>query len=95
MVNQSQSHYGAPTGAVWWDNNTQSFKVVTGPNQSMELGMDTVNVELRPDVERILRWAERKMMEEARLDQLCKQFPNLEEARREFEIMLALVKDRS
>jgi hypothetical protein len=35
------------------------------------------------------------MQEEDQLDQLCKKFPNLEEARREFEVLLALVKNRT
>ncbi len=95
LVNQSQHPYNGPTGQVWWDGNTRSFKIVSGPGQSMDLGMDNVNLEFRPEVERILRWAERKMQEEDQLDQLCKKFPNLDEARREFEVLLALVKNRS
>jgi hypothetical protein len=94
VVNQN-TYCGAPTGQVWWDGSTQRLKVVTGPGQSMDLHSNSANIEFRPEVNRILEWAERKMQEEDQLDQLCKKFPNLEEARREFEVLLALVKNRT
>lgn len=92
VVNQG-TYYGAPTGAIWWDSNTQGFKVVTGPGQSADLPMHSANIEFRPEISRILGWAERKMQEDEQLDQLCKRYPNLAEARKEFEALYNLLKD--
>lgn len=94
VVNQN-TYCGAPTGEVWWDSNTQRFKVVIGPGQSMDLQTNVANIEFRPEVARILEWAERKMKEEAQLDQLCQEYPNLDQARREYEVLLALLKNRT
>lgn len=92
VVNQS-SAFAAHTGQVWWDSASNSFRVVTGPGQSHELGSGSINLELNPDIERVLQWASRKMQEEEQMDQLCKRYPNLEEARREFDALYAILRE--
>lgn len=83
----------APTGQVRYNGSSQWLEVYDGVawhpiNQS-------ISMDLSPEVQETLRWAQQRREEEAELDQLCRDHPGLQDAREQFEIMRRLVKSES
>lgn len=54
-----------------------------------------LTVDLSPEIESTVRWAQKKQAEEAELDELCRKHPGLQAARDQLEIMRRLVKHES
>lgn len=52
-----------------------------------------VSVDLDEGARFLLSWVERKQAEDQEIERLCAEYPNLAEARREFEILKKLVQD--
>lgn len=52
-----------------------------------------ISVDLDEGTKYLLSWVERKQAEDQEIERLCAQYPNLAEARREFEILKKLVQD--
>ena len=50
-----------------------------------------MQVELSPEIEATVRWAQRRQAEEAELERLCQQHPGLQDLREKFDLMRALV----
>lgn len=78
-------------GVVRYNTETQCMEAYDGSTW-VNLSSETI-VDLSPQVQEILRWADKKRAEDAEIDRLCAQYPNLAEARREFEILKRLVQD--
>lgn len=51
------------------------------------------HVELSSDVVAILKWAEERMKEEARLQELAEQYPAVKDLKEKLDLVIALVKD--
>lgn len=83
------------SGTVLWDGNSQQLKVVDGQGNSQSLYLPRLTVSASSDIHSVMNWAKKKMLEEAELERLCKEFPTLEDARREFEMLKTLVKDHN
>jgi hypothetical protein len=83
------------SGAVYWDGNTQRLKVVDGNGNAQDMYGPTVEASGSPILWSVVQWATNKMEQERQLEELCKKFPNLADARREYEFMLNLVKDHN
>jgi hypothetical protein len=77
-----------------WDGNAQKFKVMDGNGNSQEMYGVTATVEAGFKLKEMLSWYEQKRMEELQIKELCKKYPNLDEARKEFEILYNIVKDQ-
>jgi len=90
------SQTGAPgpygSGVVFWDGNQQKFKVVNG-ERSEDLHGATVNISFNVELQEMKNWINKKKVEEAELDDLCKKYPNLDEARNEYEMLRNLLKE--
>jgi hypothetical protein len=56
-----------------------------------ELQQGHVQVGMTPAAEAAINWAEKKMAEERELEELAKQFPMLEDAMRDLEVIKVLV----
>ncbi len=82
------------SGAVYWDGNTQRFKVVDSNGSAHDMYLPMIEIGTTGMTQSAINWVMRKQHEEMQLDKLCEQYPNLADARREFEMLLNLVKDR-
>ena len=91
----SVSGQGGPyhSGTVIWDGNAQKMRVVDGQGVAQDMYGQDLSIGAGPYMSTVLAWAYKKMAEEEQLDKLCKAYPNLEDARREFEILKQIVKD--
>jgi hypothetical protein len=76
-----------------WDGNGQKFKVIDGQGQAQDLYGCTVNISNGTIFNEMYTWYLQKKTEEAELDKLCKVYPNLDEARKEFAVLHRLVKE--
>ena len=92
------SHYaGTPyispgaqsAGMLRWNSNTNAVEVYDGVSwQSFNSGAD---ISLSGSAEMAIEWAQKKMLEEKKLDELCKKYPGLAKARSNYETFLRLV----
>jgi hypothetical protein len=81
------------SGHVMWDGNAQKFKVVDNHGVSQDMYGATVNISNGAMFQEMQTWYFQKRAEEAELKRLCAEYPNLEEARKEFEMLKQIVKD--
>lgn len=91
----SVSGSGGPyrSGAVYWDGNNQKFKVVDPNGGTEDFYGSTATIEAGPLYRDMQLWVMKKQEEERELEKLCREYPNLAEARKEFEMLRQLVKD--
>ena len=80
-------------GMIRWNPGTRCAEIYDGT--VWHAYTQNLTVDLSPDVESTVRWAQRKQAEEAELDELCKKHPGLQAAREQLEIMRRLVKKES
>ncbi len=81
------------SGAVYWDSNTRQFKVVDQNGNSHPLGGATANISIGIKLREMIDWFEQKRFEEDQIKELCQKYPNLAEAKREFDSIYNLVKE--
>lgn len=81
------------SGHVMWDGNAQKFKVMDGNGATQDMYGAQAFITMGNDWQLIKNWVFLKQAEERELAQLCKEYPNLEQARQEFEMMKKLVQD--
>lgn len=63
-------------------------------NGSIWIELNThITVDLNHHVRELLEWLVQHRQEQRELDRLCQEYPNLAEARREFEVLHRLVQD--
>jgi hypothetical protein len=77
------------SGAVYWNAACQKFTVYDG-SRSEDFYSVVQSVGLNPNVIDKLEWVAKKMQQEEKLDELCKQHPGLKEARETYELMLKM-----
>lgn len=80
-------------GMVRYNGTIRDLEVYDGQNWQ-RIGQG-VSMDLSPEVQDILRWAQGKRQEESELDALCEQHPGVKAAREQLEIMRRLVKKES
>jgi hypothetical protein len=81
------------SGHVIWDGNAQKFKVLDNQGVSQDMHGAHAFITMGSDWQSVKVWVYTKMAEEADLKRLCAEYPNLEQARQEFEMMKQLVQD--
>lgn len=79
-------------GSIGYDSVTNQFQIFDG-NTWIPIWFSGGVGYLGNDQQEVLNWAKKRMEEERELDELCKQHPGLEDARRQYEMMKALVKE--
>jgi hypothetical protein len=77
-------------GDMRFNPNAQSIEVYDG-QVWRELQQGHVEVGLTPSANAALDWAHKKMQEEKELEELAKQYPMLEDAMRDLEVIKVLV----
>jgi hypothetical protein len=80
-------------GDMRFNPNTQNIEVYDG-QVWRELQQGHVQVGLSPSANAALDWAYNKMTEEKQLEELAKEYPILEDAMRDLEVIKALVKGK-
>lgn len=94
-ISIGMSGQGGPyhSGAVYWDGNAQKMLVINGDGVRHDMHGQDAHIVAGPMLTTIMSWVYKKMAEEAELDKLCKAYPNLDDARKEFAVLHRLVKD--
>lgn len=81
------------SGHVMWDGNQQKFKVMDGQGNAQDMYGAQAFITMGNDWKVIKAWVSKKQSEEREIEALCQQYPNLAEAKREFDMIYKLVKD--
>ena len=84
----------ATTGQVRWNGSTKEFEVCDNNNNGTWYRINP-EVELRNDSQlvEVIDWANRKMVEEKRIEELAKQYPAVKDAKEKLDIIVKLVQD--
>ena len=80
-------------GDMRFNPNAQSIEVYDG-QVWRELQQGHVQVSMTPAAEAAIDWARKKMTEEKELEELAKQYPILEDAMRDLEVIKVLVRGK-
>lgn len=91
IIYQLDNTYSLPphTGAVQWNGNIKKFQVSSGSSWYDIDNNITFQVDGR--LSEIIKWAEDKIREEARIAQLVDKYPALKDAKEKYEIIYNLV----
>lgn len=81
-----------PVGSIGYDNIRKRFQIFHGSGWTPIEFTDS-QISFDVDHQEVIDWAKKRMEEERELDELCKQHPGLEDARRQYEMMKALVRE--
>lgn len=84
---------GYTSGAIYWDANQRQFKVVDVNGNAQSMSPGTTNINVGHKLREMITWYEHKKLEEHQMSELCKQYPNLADAKREFDAIYNLVKE--
>lgn len=82
------------SGALYWDANSRQYKIVDISGNAQPVPQGTSNINVGPKLREMITWYERKMLEERQIAELCKQYPNLAEAKKEFDVLYNIVKEQ-
>ena len=80
------------TGVVQWNGTTKCFEVSNGINW-MRID-NTVQVHHSADLQKIIAWANIKMLEEEEMQNLRSKYPALDEAYNHLDLIKALVTEQ-
>lgn len=80
-------------GDVRFNTGSQTIEVYDG-QAWQQMSMGHAQVSLSPQAQSVIAWAEKKMLEEAELEQLAKEYPILEDAMRDLEVIKTLVRGK-
>ena len=81
------------SGAVYWDGNRSQFKVLDGLGGSQDMHFANASITPGHELMEMIGWWRNKEIEEANLKNLCAQYPNLAEAKQEFDVLHKLLKE--
>jgi len=91
---QVDNNYNLPgiTGAVQWNGHGKCFEVSIGTGwQRID---NTVQIQHNADLQKIIAWANIKMSEEEKMQDLRSKYPALDEAYNHLELIKALVTEQ-
>ena len=80
------------SGAVYWDGNRGQFKVMDSQGGSYDMHFANGTIGPGHELMEMIGWWRNKEIEEANLKNLCEQYPNLAEAKQEFDVLHKLLK---
>lgn len=81
-------------GMLRWNSATSRMEVNDGVGWRPIPAGDS-SIELGPKAKEIFAWAEEKMAQEQKLEEMMEQYPALRKAKENFDTVLNLVKDNS
>ena len=82
------------SGALYWDANSRQNKVIDSNGVAQTIPQGTANINVGPKLREMITWFEQKRLEEKQIVELCKQYPNLAEAKKEFDVLYNIVKEQ-
>jgi hypothetical protein len=82
------------SGAIYWDANSRQFKVVDANGNSQTISAGTANINVGSRLREMITWYEQKKLEEQSIKDLCAKYPNLAEAKKEFDVLYNIVKEQ-
>jgi uncharacterized protein (DUF4213/DUF364 family) len=82
---------GQSAGDVRMNLNTQVLEAYNGVAW-VEIG-EQVSISISAETQDILRWAYKKMLDEARIKELANKYPAVKDLQEKLDIMLALTQD--
>jgi hypothetical protein len=80
-------------GNVRYNTSSQCMEVYDG-NNWIRLNTGSTYLDVSSKTRNILQWAEKKMQEEQRVEELCKQYPGLSKARDNYELFKKFVNEQ-
>lgn len=94
-ITATNPHFSLPmfSGNLVYNNNTKMIDIVdltTGARQSYNLFSSASSVALTPETKTVIEWARKKMHEEAEIDKILEEHPNLKELKENYDIALKL-----
>lgn len=92
-VSQPGGGGGYNSGAMYWDANNRQFKIIDANGNAQSFTPASTNINVGSKLREMIVWYEQKKSEEQQLSQLCKEYPNLAEAKKEFDSIYNLVKE--
>lgn len=95
LLESTNNGNGGPyhSGHVIWDGNQQKFKVLDVNGSLQDFYSSNTTIQAGHRLKEVVAWVEEKRREELELKELCSRYPNLEEARREFEVLHQMLKE--
>lgn len=82
------------SGALYWDANTKQHKIVDVNGTASPVPNSLASVIVGSKLKEMIAWFELKRAEEQQVAELCKNYPNLAEAKREFDVLYNIVKEQ-
>jgi len=89
------SHNNGPysSGAVYWDADGRQFKIIDSNGSAFPMPTGTAHINVGSKLKEMIVWFEQKRLEEQTVGELCKKYPNLAEAKKEFDVLYNLLKE--
>lgn len=78
------------SGAFYWDANTRQYKIVDVNGNAQSVPQGSANINVRPKLGEMITWFEQKRIEEKQIAELCEQYPNLAEAKKNLMYCITL-----
>jgi hypothetical protein len=95
IIAVSYYNNGAYTsGALYWDANSRNLKIVDSNGTSQSVPQGSASITVGSKLQEMVAWFERKRAEEQQVAELCKNYPNLAEAKREFDVLYNIIKEQ-
>ena len=101
LVWQTDNSYSLPsiTGQVRWNGATKCFEVCDNNNSSYNGGWiridNTVQLTSDSQIQSVIEWAKKKMIEDEKIEKLAKEYPAVKDAKEKLDIIIKLVQDES
>jgi hypothetical protein len=99
LVWQIDNSYSLPStiGQVRWNGATKCFEVCD--NSSYNGGWvridNTVQLSSDPQIQSVIEWAKKKMIEDENIEKLAKEYPAVKDAKEKLDIIIKLVQDEN
>jgi len=95
IIAVSYYNNGAYTsGALYWDANARQHKIVDVNGNAQSVPQSSASITVGSKLQEMVAWFELKRAEEQQVAELCKNYPNLAEAKREFDVLYNIVKEQ-
>jgi len=82
------------SGAFYWDANTRQYKIIDVNGNAQSVPQGSANINVGPKLREMITWYEKMRVEEEAVKELCKKYPNLAEAKKEFDVLYNIVKEQ-
>ena len=95
IIAVSYYNNGAYTsGALYWDASVRQHKIVDISGNAQAVPQSLANITVGSKLKEMMAWFEIKKAEEQQVAELCKNYPNLAEAKREFDVLYNIIKEQ-